>query len=64
MRLLKKVSKQLAELFSGFDKPQTYGSALEAYIVSHNPQDGCDIDRLQRQFDQAQARRNSAGWVI
>ncbi len=64
MVLLKSLNNYLIDLFSVFEKPQTYGSALEAYIVSHNPQDGCDIDRLQRQFDQAQARRNSAGWVI
>jgi hypothetical protein len=40
--------KSLAEQFS---KPQTYGSALEAYIVSHEPQDSVDVDRLVREFD-------------
>lgn len=35
-----------------FNKPQTYGSALEAYIVSHNPQNAADVDRLMREFDQ------------
>lgn len=41
--------KSLAQQFS---KPQTYGSALEAYIVSHEPQNACDVDRLMREFDQ------------
>jgi hypothetical protein len=39
--------KSLAEQFQ---KPQTYGSALEAYIVSHNPQSTADVDRLSREF--------------
>ena len=34
-----------------FQKPQTYGSALETYIVSNNPQNAADVDRLSREFD-------------
>ena len=49
-------------MFAGFDKPTTYGSALEAYIVSKNPQDGCDIDRITREFDQKVSNRTNAGW--
>ena len=41
--------KSLAALYQ---KPQTYGSALEAYIVANEPQDVCDVDRLTREFDQ------------
>ena len=44
--------KSLAQEFS---KPQTYGSALEAYIVSNEPQNSADVDRLQREFDQKNA---------
>lgn len=40
--------KSLAEQFA---KPQSYGTALEAYIVSHNPQSTADVDRLSREFD-------------
>ena len=36
------------------DTPNTYGSKLEEYIVSHNPQNGGDIERLTREFDQKQ----------
>ena len=32
----------------------TYGSKLEEYIVSHNPKDGGDVERLTREFDQKQ----------
>lgn len=38
-----------------FNKPQTYGSALEAYIVSNQPQNSADVDRLAREFDQKNA---------
>lgn len=41
--------KSLAEQFQ---KPQTYGSALETYIVSNNPQSEGDVDRLAREFEQ------------
>jgi hypothetical protein len=41
--------KSLAEQFQ---KPQTYGSELEAYIISNDPQTAYDVDRLTREFDQ------------
>lgn len=47
---------QLMAFFVGltqsFGRPQTYGSALEAYIASNDPQTPEDVERLQRQFDQ------------
>lgn len=49
--------KSLAQDFS---KPQTYGSALEAYIVSNDPQNPADVDRLMREFDQ----RNTGGFYV
>lgn len=47
--------KSLAQEFS---KPQTYGSALEQYIVSRDPQSPADVDRLMRDFEQ------SKGWAL
>ena len=47
--------KSLAQDFS---KPQTYGSELEAYIVSNQPQNSADVDRLAREFEQ----RNAGGF--
>ena len=43
-----------------FEKPTTYGSELEAFIVSKNPQDAGDVDRLMREF----AQRSSMGWPV
>lgn len=44
-------AKSLADKFS---KPQTYGSALEHYIISNDPQSEGDVDRLAREFEQKQ----------
>lgn len=39
------------------EKASTYGSELEKYIVSNNPKDGGDVERLAREFDQKQKQR-------
>ena len=57
--MLKQLAESNHKMFQNFSKPQTYSSALEEYIVSHAPQDGCDVDRLTRQFDLMHSRR---GW--
>lgn len=31
--------------------PTSYGSQLEAYISYHRPQNGADVERLQREYD-------------
>ena len=51
LETIKSWAKSLSESFS---KPQTYGSALEHYIVSNNPQSEGDVDRLAREFEQKQ----------
>lgn len=51
--------KSLAEQYQ---KPQTYGSALEAYIVANQPQDACDVDRLSREFDAKMSQRSYGGF--
>lgn len=30
----------------------SYGSELESYIMSHNPQDASDVERLTHQYNQ------------
>jgi hypothetical protein len=57
--MLKTVAEYFQKMFQNFSKPQTYSSALEEYIVKNAPQNGCDIDRLTRQFELIQSRR---GW--
>lgn len=51
LSIIKTWAKSLADLYS---KPQTYGSALEYYIVSNNPQNSGDVDRLAREFQHHQ----------
>jgi hypothetical protein len=52
--------KSLAE---SFEKPTTYGSELETYIVSRNPQDAGDVDRLAREFDFRMSNRSLGGFL-
>lgn len=35
---------------------RTYGSALEEYIVSRNPNDTSDVERLAREYDRKSQR--------
>jgi len=53
--------KSLAEKIQ---KPATYGSALETYIVSKNPQNAGDVDRLMKEFDHKMSKRTEAGWPV
>lgn len=46
-------------LVQDFSKLQTYGSELETYIVSNQPQNSADIDRLMQEFN----RKNSGGFL-
>ena len=56
--MLNQLAGYFYNLFRGYSKPQTYGSALEEYIVRHSPQNTQDIDRLTRQFDLKQSGRS------
>jgi hypothetical protein len=47
--------KKLAE---DFQKPATYGTELEEYITSKNPQNTADVEMLMRQFNQRK------GWIL
>ncbi len=53
----------IKSLAQNFSKPQTYGSALEAYIIAHDPQDACDVDRLMREYDAKMSGRCSRGFL-
>jgi len=52
--MLESIKNWANRLAQQFDKPQTYGSALECYIVRNNPQNAGDIDRLTREFEKRQ----------
>jgi len=47
----------LGPLFAMVSESNTYGSRLEEYIVSKNPQDTADIERLQRDYEIASSKR-------
>ena len=49
------------KMFQKAEKPQTYGSALESYIVSKNPQTTYDVEAYAREFE---SRQKSAGWTL
>jgi hypothetical protein len=34
-----------------YSKSPTYGSRLEEYIISNNPKDTADVERLTREYD-------------
>jgi len=52
--LIKSIIERAKSFAESFSKPQSYGSALEYYIVSNNPQSEGDIDRLTREFHSKQ----------
>lgn len=51
-------------LAAQYQKPQTYGSALEEYIVSNNPQSEGDVERLMRDFDSRMLNRQYQGYQL
>ena len=57
--MLKIISNWVKNLGNQFSKPQTYGSGLEYYIVSNNPQNSGDIDRLTREYH----AKNQDGYI-
>ena len=42
---------QMLIAFLGFSKPWSYNSQLENYIMKHNPQNVCDVEKLTRRFE-------------
>lgn len=50
---------QLVEYFYKiFEQPKIYRSKLEEYIISNDPQNSFDIDRLIRQYDSNQSKES------
>ena len=56
--MLQSIKSWAKNLVESYSKPQTYGSQLEYYIVSNNPQSEGDVDRLAREFHQKQESFN------
>lgn len=51
----------IQKMFEQTEQPQTYGSELEAYIVSKNPQSTYDVEYWTNQFDR---RQTNQGWPL
>jgi hypothetical protein len=59
--MLNLLNGYVQKMFRKVEKPQTYGSALEAYIVSKNPQNTYDVESLAREFE---AKQKTKGWAL
>jgi hypothetical protein len=55
IKMLNTIKTWAKNLVNAYSKPQTYASALEYYIVSNNPQNEGDVDRLAREFEHKQS---------
>lgn len=55
--MINQIISYIQKMFATVEKPQTYGSALEEYIVSKNPTSTHDVEYHTRQFDQKMAAR-------
>lgn len=51
----------IQKMFTQAEGPQTYGSELEAYIVSKNPQSTYDVEYWTNQYDKKQSQQ---GWTL
>jgi hypothetical protein len=62
--MLNDLAEYFHKMVQKFEKPTTYGSALEHFIVLNDPKDGCDVDRLTREFEQKNLNRTLSGWPL
>ena len=51
----------IQKMIERIKEPTNYGTELEAYIVSKNPQSTYDVEYWTTQFDK---RQNNQGWTI
>lgn len=49
--MINQLTGYLHKFIQRVEKPQTYGSDLERYIVSHQPQSIYDVEQLTKQYD-------------
>lgn len=61
--MLNQLAGYFYNLLHKFAEPQTYGSALEYYIISHNPTSTAQVEALERQFDLMYSARNKS-WMV
>lgn len=57
------ITGYIQKMYQSVEKPQTYSSALEAYIVSKNPQTTYDVEYWTQEFDRSR-NNNIKGWAL
>ena len=58
--LISSIIAYIARQFNLVEETGTYGTELEKFIVSKNPQSTADIEHWAQQFNHA---RNTKGWL-
>ena len=48
---------KIIEILRNLIQPVTYESALEAYITANHPQDICQLEVLQKDFERSMTRK-------
>jgi len=61
--MLNQLAGYFHSLLHKFAEPETYGSKLEQYIISHNPTCTAQVEALERQFDLMYSARNKS-WMV
>lgn len=61
--MLNMITGYIQKMYQSVEKPQTYSSALEAYIVSKNPQTTYDVEYWTQEFDRSR-NNNIKGWAL
>lgn len=55
---MKTIFKFIQEKFQELNQLQNYGNALEQYILANNPTSIHDVEKLERQFDKKNSKKN------
>lgn len=51
----------IQKMYEDVKKPMTYGTELETYIVSKNPQSTYDVEAFAREYED---KNKSQGWAL
>ena len=61
--MLNQLAGYFYNLLYKFSEPESYGSRLEQYIISHNPTSTAQVEQLERQFELRFSGRNKS-WMV
>lgn len=56
--MLHELALYFQKMFTQVEKPATYGSQLEQYIASKNPQNTYDVETFAREYEAKQQLKN------